>query len=616
MDTSKDLHLSSQLLTVPLFASCPRSSISRLLPLVSERSLKGGEALYDAGAAADTMFYVLSGAILLTSGERILDRLESGFVGEEGALAGESYMASAKAERAATLLVFSARGIADFLKNNPDVRTGLYHSLINHSSNVEAFTAKTEAKKDIQKQESLKAVIGWLLAIVSPFGVYFLGQGSTLSESSIYFFMIFSAAGVMWVFRLLPEFVPALFIIMSVLVLGLVPRHVVLAGYSSASFFMALSVFGLGAVLVQSGLTYRLALMILKNTPQSGFFYTLSVLGIGIFLTPLLPSANGRVALVAPLLPDVVDILGYRKKGRAATMIAAAFFSGVSLFSAVFLTSKSINFVLYGLLPAQVKDQFTWGYWTYSAGVAALVLFVCLILLSLIFFRSDEKAKVSKGTLEAQLRILGPWSLNEWIAVLAVVLFIAGVITSSTHKIQPAWIGLAALSFLLILGTISKKGFRNQIDWPFLLMLGGFVGLVKTMSFLEIDLWISSKLVGMGPIMNNNFALFVLLLGIAIYIIRLLVPNSAAVVLIASIFMPIAISQGINPWLIVFIVLIFSDGWIMPYQCPYYLMFEEITESKGIYDGRKLLQFNIATNLLRFAAVYASIPFWRFIGIL
>ena len=80
--------------------------------------------------------------------------------------------------------------------------------------------------------------------------------------------------------------------------------------------------------------------------------------------------------------------------------------------------------------------------------------------------------------------------------------------------------------------------------------------------------------------------------------------------------MPIAISQGINPWIIVFTVLIFSDGWVMPYQCPYYLMFEEITAPKDVYDSRKLLNFNIVTNLLRFAAVYASIPLWRYIGLL
>jgi len=616
MDTQETTRISSHLQAIPLFSSCDKRSISRLLPFAREHRLEADEILYEAGAKAETLYYVTSGTIRLSTGKRLIDSVEHGFVGEEAALDGHHYLGTATAQGPVILLVFSLEGIAEFLSVNLQVRDGLYHSLINHSPNSEAFQLKEAAVKGSRPEENITALIGWLLAILAPIGVYSLGGRSTLLDSSVYFFMIFSAAGVMWVFRLLPEFVPAIFIVMSVLVLGLVPTKVILAGYYSDSFFLALSVFGLGAVLVQSGLTYRLALLFLKVTPRSGFFYNLTIIFIGIFLTPLLPSANSRVALLVPLLPDVIDILGYRKKGKAATMIAAALFAGLSLLSAVFLTSKSINFVLYGLLPSQVRDQFSWGYWTYAAGIAAVVLIGGCILLSIVFFRSDERAKVSRGLIEAQLHILGAWSMNEWLAALAVGLFLLGVVTSSIHKIPPAWIGLTALSFLLILGLLSKKTMRRDIDWPFLLMLGGLVGLVKTMTSLEIDLWIAGHLVWMGPIMRGNFPLFVLLLGIAIYTIRIVVPNTAAVVIVASVFMPLAVAQGINPWLIVFIVLLFCDGWILPYQCSYYLMFEEIAAPKEVYDSKSLLLFNILTNLLRFAAVYASIPYWRFIGIL
>lgn len=616
MDTDNSVRLSSQLQSIPLFSTCDKRAIARLMPFIREQSLEAGDVLFAAGTRADTLFYVVSGKIKLTRGKRLNDIVSKGFVGEETVSEAENYMTTASAEEATTVMVFAAAGIADLLLDNPQVRTGLYHSLINHSANIEAFKARETTGKGAASKGGSGAFIGWLLATVVPIAVYFLSANSQLSDSSVYFLMIFAAAGVMWVFRLLPEYVPAIFIIMAVLVLGLVPKQVVLSGYSSESFFMALSVFGIGSVLVQSGLIYRFALLILRIIPPSGLFYSLALLFIGILLTPLLPSANGRVALVAPMLSDFVDVLGYRKKGKAASLMAAAAFTGLSIFSAVFLTSKPINFVLYGLFPNQVKDQFTWGYWFYASAAASAIMLAGYLLLSAVFFHSDEKPKVSKGLINAQMHILGAWTLHEWIALLAIVFFIVGVITSSVHKIQPGWIGLATLYFLLALGAISKNSFRKDVDWPFLLMLGGFVGLVKSMSFLEIDQWIADQLLWMGKFMANDFYIFILLLGIGIYLIRIVVPNSAAAVLVASIFMPIAIAQGINPWVIVFIVLMFSDGWLLPYQCSYYTMFTDIAGPKGVYEDKSFLNFNIMTNVLRFAAVYASIPFWRFLGLL
>ena len=65
-----------------------------------------------------------------------------------------------------------------------------------------------------------------------------------------------------------------------------------------------------------------------------------------------------------------------------------------------------------------------------------------------------------------------------------------------------------------------------------------------------------------------------------------------------------------------FIILIMSDAWIMPYQCTYFLLFRELTSKQKLYNRTKFLQYNFLTVLFRLAAIYASIPFWRYIGIL
>ena len=608
----------NSLAAISLFSQVHKRTLARLLPLLEQQKLEVGDRLFISGDDAESLYYIQSGKVKLSSiRESCVEILgKEQFLGEETAINTRCYMFNAEVIEETVVLILPKQALTLLLEDNQDLRARFYESFINHCSDPEHPFQLIEKKPDKTTEDENK-VVGWLLAIIVPVLVYYGAEQQTkLAWAGVNFLAIFSSAVVMWVFRLVPEYVPALFIVTSVIVLGLVPTHIILAGYSSGSFFMALSVFGIGAVLVQSGFTYRLALNILRITPNSGFWYQLSMFFIGLLLTPVLPSANGRAGLISPLLVDMSDILGFKRGGMGATQLSVAAFSGISLFSAVFLTSKSVNFALFGMFPTQIKDQFTWGYWVYAAGVAFIVLAIGYLVLSKLFFRQQENTNLSKGQLRSQLEILGPMQMSEWVALGGVVFFIVGVMTASIHKIQPPWIGLAILYCLLTLGSISKKGFRQDIDWPFLLMLGGFVGLVKTMSYLQVDAWFAGHLLWIGQFMTTDFNLFILMMGVTMYLIRLVVPNSAAIILVASIFMPIAIHQGINPWIIAFIILMFSDGWFMPYQCSYYLALVSKTAPYKLFIHKQLLLFNAWSNLIRFAAVYASVPFWRSLGLL
>ena len=144
-----------------------------------------------------------------------------------------------------------------------------------------------------------------------PIFVFFITSRLILGipESIQLFLTIFSAALILWTFNLVSEFIPGIIITFALLVLGIAPPSVVLSGFSSSSFFLALSIFALGAVLSASGLTYRLMLIILRAVPKFQFSYGLTLFCIGLFLTPILPSANGRTQLVSPLLIDMVETL-------------------------------------------------------------------------------------------------------------------------------------------------------------------------------------------------------------------------------------------------------------------------------------------------------------------
>ena len=59
-----------------------------------------------------------------------------------------------------------------------------------------------------------------------------------------------------------------------------------------------------------------------------------------------------------------------------------------------------------------------------------------------------------------------------------------------------------------------------------------------------------------------------------------------------------------------------SDAWFMPYQSTYYILFNELTGKRKLYIDSEMLKFNLISVGFRIVAVFISIPFWRYLGLL
>jgi di/tricarboxylate transporter len=388
----------------------------------------------------------------------------------------------------------------------------------------------------------------------------------------------------------------------------------VLAGFASDGFFMAMSILGLGTVVVLSGLSFRFLLWALRYLPNTNAGHNLGLLLTGILLTPLVPSLNGRVALVTPFLIDMVETVKFTFGGKAATRMAMAAFTGVTLLSAAFMTSRSVNFVIYGLLSPQEQQEFQWLYWVVaSAGVVAAMLAAYAVLASFAF-RSDEAPRLAKEQIDVQLRLLGPLKVREKAAIFGILLFAAGVVTTSVHNITPPWIGVAVLYALLLFGFLSKREFREKTDWPSLIYLGTLVGIIGVFNHLGLDRWLGQHLSGIGEVMRTSFAQFVALLFLVIAALRFVIPNTATIAICATVFMPIAQRSGVDPWLVGFAILLLGDLWFFPYQCSHYQQFRETTRDKAVYEESAFLRFNALMNFVRLGGVYASMPYWAALG--
>ena len=463
---------------------------------------------------------------------------------------------------------------------------------------------------------STRHAAGWIVAILLPLAACLLSRRAGLALTQTIFLVVFSAAMTMWVFRLVEEFIPCIFCAAAFLILDLAPARVVMSGFTSDSFFMAMSFFGLSAVFLSSGLLRRLILLILRRTPPSRTGYSLAFFLIGFAFTLVFPTANGRILVLIPIVMELAAALGYPAGGLAATELAVSAFFGATWLSSMVLTSKTVNFVVVDLLPEQVKQQFSWLYWAYaSLGSSAVLLLLYGIAAGLVF-RKARAPRLSREKVAGLLRDLGPVRFREWCALGGILVFGVFVVTGSLHKIEISWLSLAILFVFLSFGFLTPEEFQKRVNWNFLLYLGGLVGIAKTMSFLGLDVEIGRLFSPLGGIMKGNFVLFVILLFAVVAALRVAIPNNIVVAQLAVVLFPVAQFSGVNPWVIGYLLLLFSDGWVAPYQCTYYLQMEDIAGERPFYDERIFLRFNAASNLLRLLAVLIALPYWKWLGIL
>jgi len=597
----------------PELALQTREGLIQMAAYATELQFGPGEALFREGEPAATAYFIIEGRVQLNgSGGPVIER---GFIGQESGADIRTFLRDATALGPVRTFAIP-RALLREVRSHPS-ETSLYRSLI------ERLTGKTVAA-EMRKESRASAagskfslkVLGWLLTLALPSALLWWGGALGFDWRQTQFLALLSICLVLLSFHLVPQYAAVLVATLGCLVLGVAPPRVVLSGFASSGFFMALSIFGLGDVLVRSGIALRLVLNLLKYSSVSSFWYQFNFLLLGLLMTPCLPSANARVSLMTPLLNRVSPALRYPEGSKEATLLMFSMFIGCTLFAPIFLTSKSLNFVVFDLLPDQVSEEFQWIGWLAAAALPGILMLLLNLLLLAILSRGSGKPILSTRHLKAQLRLLGPMRPEEWVALLGSLGFIVAITTYSIHKISPEWIAFATFCSFLMLGSLREKQIRTGFDWAALLMIGLFIGLESTMDAVGIGDSLTNLLAGMTHFMATDFELFALLLLGLISIIRLFLPITTTGVLVAGVLLPIANLQGVNPWVVGFVIITLCELWWLPDQCSYYLTFAEAAGSRPVHDRRLFLKLNALSMVIRLGALFAALPFFRFLGVL
>ena len=124
------------------------------------------------------------------------------------------------------------------------------------------------------------ALVGWVCVLIAPLLAYYGCHLTHFSAKQSIFLSILSGTVVLWV-SVGSRICRGLLFSSCLFRIGLTDPIVVLSGFSSKTFIMALSIFGLFCYCSFFPLLYRFLLMFLKSDPSKTRWIMMSLLSLG-----------------------------------------------------------------------------------------------------------------------------------------------------------------------------------------------------------------------------------------------------------------------------------------------------------------------------------------------
>ena len=418
-----------------------------------------------------------------------------------------------------------------------------------------------------------------------------------------------------WVFWVFPDYGVALTFALGLILAGLAKPDIVLSGFASTSWFMTLGVLGLGAAITSSGLFYRLSLQLVRVFPLNYYWQIIALGFMGIVVMALIPQQSARTAIISQMLLNLSESLGYKNPSQASTGLFTASFLGLGHLGFLFLTGSTTSLIAWGLLPPDVQSRFTWGYWFIAALPPTLVVVVCTLVGTLLLFKPESRSQVSYRMVENQLGVLGPLSKHEWITLTVLTLTIGGWLTAGYHRVDGAWISLAALCALINTGVLGWGGLKKGIDWEMLLCMGVTLAIPTLLTQAKIDTWLVGFLAPLVLPLTDYPALCFVVIALITYAMKLALTSFLTVITLTVALLPLSEQMGINPWVIAMIVLIASEVWFFPFQVDWHTLAYATTNGKG-FTYRLMYRINPIYAVAYLLALIVAIPYWRYLGLI
>lgn len=480
-----------------------------------------------------------------------------------------------------------------------------------------------------------------------------LGWMGDLSLQAIGALGVLSCCIVWWIAGLFPEFVTALIMAAAFVVGCQVPTTTVFSAFASSTWWLLVAAFALGFGMQKSGLMARMAAAVLRIFPNTFNMQAAGLIATGTLVGPFIPSLSAKATMLAPLSLGISDSLGYERKGRQATGLFLAMFTGIRTVGPAVISSSIIGYGLLATLPADVAAQFPMASWfLYMLPWFAFVMVANYVAIVLMFgpkrkkdaqpgdsgdaggsaaasdtgvqaaasvpaadASASESADAASKSPKKQADRTPMTSVEKRMAAIMGICVLLWV-TEPLHAVPSHIVAIAAMVAMLAFGVVDAKQLRQGVAWDSLIFIGCVLGLADVFAALGIDRWIIGSCTPAFAVLAQNPYLFVVGICVATIALRFVIVSEMAYINIFMAFMvPLALTLGISPWVIGVCVYAVVNPWFVLYQNPIYLSAYYATEGKMAKQSSSAAYCAVYLAIC-IAGLLVSVPLWQYLGLI
>ena len=483
---------------------------------------------------------------------------------------------------------------------------------------AEAGKSTTAAVATANKSGLNWKLIGGVIGVA--IGIWFanLPVFSGLTLKAMWAIAIFLCTVVWWMADVFPDYVTCIFMCGAWAAFGVVPFTTAFSAFSNTIFWLLIGALGIAVAVGKSGLLNRIALLVMSKFPLTFKGQTLALLVTGTLMTPLIPSSNAKIAVVAPFATAISDNMGYARKSSGAAGIFSAMFLSLGCIHPLFISGSFMGYAVNGLLPKDIQAQMTWTNWFINALPWGITLLVLGYFALLMLYKPSENKRLSPELVKEQIAALGPMKKNEKIVAVVLAITLVLWMTEKMHGLNSALVACASMGILLGFNLFDRNSFRASIPWDAAIFMGGILNLSVVFPILKIDKWIGDT---MGPyvvpLLSQNILLFFVAICAIIYILRyVLVSQLATITIFTLLLTPFALRAGISPWIMAFTAYVAINVWTVMYQNIQYVTAFYLAANGELVTHRQMVKLSVAYMIISIIGLLVSIPVWKLTGLI
>ncbi|MFQ5456275.1 MAG: SLC13 family permease [Nitrospirota bacterium] len=440
--------------------------------------------------------------------------------------------------------------------------------------------------------------------------LFFISPPAGLSSQGLRAIAIFIVCVIFWITNVIPLMITSILAVILFPLVGVMDAARSYSLFGNQAVFFILGAFILASSLMRSGLSIRIALLVLKRFGKTPERLLLGILLLSASMSFIM-SEHAVAAMIFPILMEISDGLRLKNansnygKGLFLSMAWGCIIGGIATFLGGARAPLAVE-----ILHKTTGKTIGFVEWSSAIIPTVIIMLVVLWVVLLRFFPSEIKDVTrARRVLEKKRLSLGRVTIKEKGIGLLMLATIFSWITYG-EMLGLANIALAAVVIAFVFKLMKWKEVEEDVNWGIFLMYGGAICLGSGLEETGAALWLTQN--SIGRFVESPIGLL-FLLSFASTFFSEAISNTAVVALLMPIAIGLATEFSIDPKVITLILTVPAGlAFILPIGTPA----TALAFSSGFINVKDTIKAGLIIKIIAWAIFcLMALFYWPLLGI-